>query len=220
MRPVPLSNLIAFLGAAILLAMTPGPSTMVVLRQTLRSGRRAAFVTTLGNATGLMTWAIAAAFGLTALVAASQVAYDVIRILGAVVLAVLGIQSLLRARHVHGDDWEKEITGAAATGAGKTPSGWRAYRTGILTNLTNPKAAVFIVSFLPQFVPEHAPVLLAILALAALHGAISISWYTILAWMVSRARQVFVRPAVRRRLEQVSGLVLLGFSVRLAVEHR
>jgi threonine/homoserine/homoserine lactone efflux protein len=219
-RPVPLSNLIAFLGAAVLLAMTPGPSTIVVLRQTLRSGRGAAFVTTLGNATGLMTWAIAAAFGLTALVAASQMAYDILRILGAVVLAVLGVQSLLRARRGHGDNLAKAVTHGATAETSETPSGWQAYRTGLLTNLTNPKAAVFIVSFLPQFVPTHAPVLLTILLLAALHGVISISWYTILAWMVSRARQVFVHSSVRRRLEQVSGLVLLGFGVRLAVEHR
>ncbi|HEV8192036.1 MAG TPA: LysE family translocator [Ktedonobacterales bacterium] len=217
---MPLSNLIAFLGAAILLAVTPGPSTLVVLRQTLRSGRRTAFVTTLGNASGLMTWAMAAAFGLTALVAASQAAYDVIRILGAVVLAVLGIQSLLRARRGHGDDLAKEIASEAATWTSATPCSWQAYRTGLLTNLTNPKAAVFIVSFLPQFVPAHAPVLITILWLAAMHSVISISWYNVLAWMVSRARQEFVRPSVRRRLEQVSGLVLLGFSVRLAVEHR
>jgi threonine/homoserine/homoserine lactone efflux protein len=217
---VPLSNLIAFLGAAILLAMTPGPSTLVVLRQTLRNGRRTAFVTTLGNATGLMTWAIAAAFGLTALVAASQVAYDVIRILGAVVLAVLGIQSLLRARRGHDDDFAKEVASGTEIRAADTPSSWQAYRTGLLTNLTNPKAAVFIVSFLPQFVPAHAPVLLTILVLAAIHSVISISWYNILAWMITRARQVFIRPSVRRRLEQASGLILLGFGVRLAVEHR
>ena len=216
---MPLTNLLAFLGAAILLAMTPGPSTLVVLRQTLRNGRRMAFATTLGNATGLMTWAVAAAFGLTALVAASQVAYDITRILGAVVLAALGIQSLLRARRDRGNEFAKEAAGEAAVKAA-SPNGWQAYRTGIVTNLTNPKAAVFIVSFLPQFVPAHAPVFITILLLAALHGVISISWYTILAWMISRARHAFVRSSVRRRLEQISGLVLIGFGVRLAVAHR
>src|SRR5262245_37843249 len=191
--------------------MTPGPSTLVVLRQPLRRRRRTAFVTTLGNATGLMTWAVAAAFGLTALVAASQVAYDATRILGAVVLAVLGVQSLLRARrdgrgehgreherehaHAHGNECAKEAAGEVVETAAAAV-GWRAYRTGIVTNLTNPKAAVFIVSFLPQFVPAQAPVFITILLLAALHGVISISWYTILAWMISRARQAFVRSSV------------------------
>lgn len=216
---MPLSNLLAFLGAAVLLAMTPGPSTLVVLRQTLRNGRRTAFATTLGNATGLMTWAIAAAFGLTALVAASQVAYDITRILGAIVLAALGVQSLLRARRDRGNEFAKEAAGETAHGTADIPNGWQAYRTGLVTNLTNPKAAVFIVSFLPQFVPAHTPVFATILLLAALHSIISISWYNILAWMVSRARAMFVLLSVRRRLEQLSGLVLIGFGVRLAVEY-
>src|SRR5262249_27318699 len=112
--------------------MTLGPSTLVVLRQTLRNGRRTAFATTLGNATGLMTWAVAAAFGLTALVAALQFAYDATRVLGAVVLAILGIQSLLRARHGHR---EEELAKAAASEETAepvhTPSDWQAFRTGI-----------------------------------------------------------------------------------------
>lgn len=213
-----LTTLIAFAGAALLLAMAPGPSTALVLRQTLRGGRRLAFVTTLGNATGLLTWSVAAAFGLSALVAASRIAYDAIKIAGAVVLVALGVQSLLRAHR----DKVADTVGIVVEEA-VPPSGgprWAAFRIGLVTNLANPKAAVFAVSFLPQFVPPHAPVLATILLLTVIRVIVSVCWYTVVAWLVNRARMTFSRHGVRRRLEQVSGILLVSFGLRLAIEHR
>ncbi|MGI8968112.1 MAG: LysE family translocator [Chloroflexota bacterium] len=208
-----LADLVAFAGAALVLAMVPGPSTVLVLRQTLRGGRGLALTTTLGNATGLLFWSVAAAFGLSALVAASQAAYDGIKVTGAIVLIVLGAQSLLRSRH----DPSPEVTQSEApTSAGS----WAAFRLGLLTNLANPKAAVFALSFLPQFVPPHAPVLATILLLALIQVIVDVTWYALLAWFVNRTRLLLSRPIVRRRLEQASGVVLIGFGLRLAVEHR
>lgn len=125
-----LSSLLAFLGACTLIAASPGPSTMLIIRQSLRS-RRAGFLTVLGNETGVFIWGAIAALGLTALLAASQSAYDVMRIAGAVSLVVFGIKTLLDARGEHGQEESQD--------AQAVRSGWTSYRSGLLLNLANPR---------------------------------------------------------------------------------
>jgi threonine/homoserine/homoserine lactone efflux protein len=205
-----LSTLLAFLGACTLIAASPGPSTVLIIRQSLHS-RRSGFLTVLGNETGVFVWGAVAAFGLTALLTASELAYDVMRVVGAVVLVVFGVQTLWRARRarVTADDG----------GAGQdVKSGWASYRSGLLINLANPKAAIFAMSFLPQFVPRGAPHLPAMLGLAALWAVYEIGYYGLYVWFVGRMRTVLSRAGVRRRLEQVSGGVLLLLGARLALE--
>ncbi|MFD9886005.1 LysE family translocator [Streptomyces alboflavus] len=211
-----LTTLVAFLGACTLIAASPGPSTVLIVKQSLRS-RRAGFMTVLGNETGIFIWGLAAAFGLTALVAASELAYDVMRVVGAAVLLAFGAQTLWNAR--------KKKTGAdgadAADDTGapvKAQSSWAAYRSGLLLNLANPKAAVFAMSFLPQFVPSGAPRLPFMIGLAALWALYEVGYYGLYVWFVGRMKAVLSRAAVRRRLEQVSGGVLVLLGVRLAVE--
>ncbi|MGC0328422.1 threonine/homoserine/homoserine lactone efflux protein [Streptomyces sp. SAI-170] len=204
-----LSTLLAFLGACTLIAASPGPSTVLIIRQSLRS-RRAGFLTVLGNETGVFVWGLVAAFGLTALLAASEVAYDVMRIVGAVVLIGFGVQTLRAVRrgdHSWQDDAEPRIR-----------SGWASYRSGLLLNLANPKAAVFAMSFLPQFVPEGAPELPTMVALAAIWAVYEVGYYALYVWFVHRLRGILSRAGVRKRLEQVSGGVLLLLGVRMAVE--
>lgn len=264
-RRMLLPNVFACAGAALLLAIVPGPSTAVILRQTLRSGRRAALAATLANELGALIWALTAAVGLSALVAASQAAYDGLRLVGALVLVSLGVQSLWRARRAtsgdctaetevgagasaaamadeeragvyasrprtmsgRGHDQAQPATGLAMTQANDTatdtvssPPGEtrRAFRVGLVTTLANPKAAIFAASFLPQFVPPHAPVLATLLLLALVWVLVDLSWYGVLVWTVSQAHERFVRSGVGRRLEQITGLVLIGLGVRLAFE--
>ncbi|MFF5426588.1 MULTISPECIES: LysE family translocator [unclassified Streptomyces] len=206
-----LSTLLAFLGACALIAASPGPSTMLIIRQSLRS-RRAGFLTVLGNETGVFLWGVAAALGLTALLAASQVAYDVLRIAGAVVLVVFGVKALLDARRGRGEEKGDGPEEPVAR------SGGAAYRSGLLLNLANPKAAVFAMSFLPQFVPSGVAPLPAMIALAAVWALFEVGYYGMYVWFVGRLRAVLSRAGVRRRLEQVSGGVLLLLGVRMAVE--
>jgi threonine/homoserine/homoserine lactone efflux protein len=202
--------LMAFIGACVLVAMVPGVSTAIIIRQTIRDGRGSGFAATLGNETGILLWALAAAFGLTALLLASQVAYDTMRVVGAVVLVVMGAQALWQAR---GTRAEAEEPVAVA--------GWhRAYLAGLGTCMANPKAAVFAMSFLPQFVPpgQNVPVMLVVLAL--IWVTVDLVWFSLVIWTVSRAKAFLGRPGVRRRLEQVSGVVLIGLGVKLATESR
>ncbi|MER5642111.1 LysE family translocator [Kitasatospora sp. NPDC002227] len=202
-----LSTLVAFLGACTLIAASPGPSTMLIIRQSLQS-RRAGFLTVLGNETGVFVWGLVAAFGLTALLAASRLAYDGMRIVGAVTLVWFGVRTLLDARrgHPEQEDVRPERTGRAS------------YRAGLLINLANPKAAVFAMSFLPQFVPAGAPQLPAMVGLAALWALFEVGYYGLYVWFVGRLKAVISRAAVRKRLEQVSGTVLLLLGLRMAVE--
>lgn len=204
-----LSTLLAFLGACTLIAASPGPSTMLIIRQSLRS-RRAGFLTVLGNETGVFVWGVIAALGLTALLAASQLAYDIMRIAGAVTLVGFGIKTLLDAR---GEPGEEKSQDAQAV-----HSGWTSYRSGLLLNLANPKAAVFAMSFLPQFVPAGAPHLPTMIGLAAVWAVFEVGFYGLYVWFVGRMKKIISRAEVRRRLERVSGTVLLLLGVRMAIE--
>ncbi|MBM9440669.1 LysE family translocator, partial [Streptomyces bryophytorum] len=204
-----LRTLLPFLGACTLIAASPGPSTMLIVRQSLRS-RRAGFLTVLGNETGVFVWGTVAALGLTALLAASEVAYDVMRVVGAVTLIGFGVRTLLDARHGRQQEGEGDGPQAVRTGAAS-------YRSGLLLNLANPKAAVFAMSFLPQFVPAGAPRLPAMIGLAALWAVFEVGYYGLYVWFVGRLQHVISRAAVRRRLEQVSGGVLLLLGARMAV---
>ncbi|MBJ3809574.1 LysE family translocator [Streptomyces flavofungini] len=204
-----LTTLIAFLGACTLIAASPGPSTVLIIKQSLRS-RRAGFMTVLGNETGVFIWGVVAACGLTALLAASQFAYDVMRVVGAAVLLGFGAQTLWNAR--------KKKADAEDDAPVKARSSWASYRSGLLLNLANPKAAVFAMSFLPQFVPSGAPQLPVMIGLAALWAVYEVGYYGLYVWFVGRMKAVLSRAAVRRRLEQVSGGVLVLLGVRLAIE--
>ncbi|WP_308166236.1 LysE family translocator [Actinomadura sp. NEAU-AAG7] len=226
----------AFAGAAVLIAVAPGPSTVVIMRESARSGRRAGMAAVLGNEAGVLAWGLAAAAGLSALLVASRLAYDGLRVVGAGVLVWFGVRALWRARRgasapepgggsaldtAPGTGRGTGPNAGAGTGTGGAPrGGWRCFRLGLVTNAANPKAGVFAVSFLPQFVPEGWPVPLALAVLSVLWVAIDLAWYTGVVWLVGAARRLVGRPAVRRRLEQVSGVVLVGLGLRLAAETR
>ncbi|WP_331767124.1 LysE family translocator [Embleya sp. NBC_00896] len=208
-------TLLAFIGACTLIAASPGPSSVLIIRHSLQS-RRSGFLAVLGNETGVFIWGLAAAFGLTGLLAASELAYDIMRIVGAVVLVGFGVQAIRAARR-------DGLTGFAtakeeATADPEPGTGRRAYRAALTLNLANPKAAVFAMSFLPQFVPRGAPQLPTMVALAAIWAVYEIGYYSLYVWFVGRMRTVLSRAKVRRRLEQTSGGVMVALGIRMAVE--
>ncbi|WP_052851219.1 LysE family translocator [Streptomyces avicenniae] len=204
------SNFAAFLGACTLIALSPGPSTVLIVRQSLRS-RRAGMWTVLGNESGVFVWGLCAALGLTAVLEASEVAYDVIHVVGAVVLLGFGVQALRAARR--GD-----LAGLTPAVRTAEPTDLRDYRAGLLLNLANPKAGIFALAFLPQFVPEGAPHFASMVALAAFWAVFEVGFYSCYVWGVSRLSAALSRPGVRRRLEQVSGGVMIALGIRLALD--
>ena len=206
------ANYLGFLLASLLLSMVPGPSTAVMLRETVRGGRRSGLAVTAGDKVGLWFWGAAAALGLSALMVTSHMAYDSMRILGSVVLGVLGIQALRARLQPTGNE-------AASAGTPSTGAGWlQSFRIGLITSLANAKGAVFALSFLPQFVSGGHSATAALLTLAVLWAIVDGSWSLLLLMLVTRAKLVLSRPRIRQRMEQVSGVVLILLGIRLAIE--
>ncbi|MFG2959280.1 LysE family translocator [Streptomyces sp. NPDC048291] len=192
-----------------LLAMLPGAGQALMVRQVLELGPRPARATIAGNATGLLVWSTAAAVGLSAVLLANPHAYLLVRLAGGAVLLLLGFNTLRAA--------VKQTADEALCAATAGPTGLRgAYGAGLGTALGNPKAGVFAVSVLPQFVTTDGPVLPSSIALGVLWALVNVSWYVLFTWAVGRGRALVSRPAVRRGLNIVTGVVLCGLGVAVA----
>jgi threonine/homoserine/homoserine lactone efflux protein len=196
--------LLTFLPVAVLLSITPGAATALVVRNAARGGRRQAFLTTSGNSVGVLAWACFAAVGIAAVVAASAAVFDAVKLAGAAFLLLMGVRSLL-GRH------DGDVLGTR---------GGSAFREGLLTSLANPKLAVFFVALFPQFIPRGDPVLPSALAMGAVIVAVDLIWYSVLALLVARARRAFTEGGWGRRVERLTGAVLIGLGIRLAFERR
>jgi RhtB (resistance to homoserine/threonine) family protein len=207
--------LLGFALASTLVILAPGPDSMLVMRNTMRGGRRAGWVTACGTLSGLTVWALAAALGLSALLRVSHVAYDVLRFCGAAYLIWLGVTSLASLRRKAA----APVPEPAAPGAAPARPG-RAYLNGMLSNLLNPKISVFFMAFLPAFVPAGASASQFSLVLGAWFIAETGLWLAVVAWLADRGVRWLRRPAVQRWLERVTGIVLIGFGLRLATESR
>jgi RhtB (resistance to homoserine/threonine) family protein len=208
-------SLPAFLAVAAAVTLIPGPAFALVLQTAAVHGRRTALATIAGNSVGVLVWGALSAAGVSALVAASEVAYDTLRLAGAAYLVWLGVQAL---RPHRGDAAASGEPGAAA-GATTHRDTWRAARRGLVNSLANPKLALFFVALFPQFVAPGAAVLPAALAMAAVIVAFDVLWYGSVALLVDRARRA-LRPRLVAAVEKVTGAVLLGFGLRLAAESR
>jgi threonine/homoserine/homoserine lactone efflux protein len=210
------ASLPAFVLAVLLISASPGPAMALIFRRAALRGLQGAVPTVLGLEAGLYVWALFAGAGFAALVAASEVGYLVLRVVGAGVLLWLGIKAWRAAWLARGED--------AAAGEEHPAVGrrrwWGSFGEGVVVQLANPKAAVFMIAFYPQFVPAEGPVFLTTAVLGLLQITIETGLYLALAAGVARAGTWFRRPTIRRRLEVVSGTVLVGLGLRVAVTSR
>ncbi|MEV4893977.1 LysE family translocator [Nonomuraea sp. NPDC055795] len=193
--------LLTFSVTALIMIMIPGPDAALIMRSSLAHGRTAGLLTMTGGLLGLGVHAVAAAIGLSALLAASPAAFSVLRWLGVAYLFWLGVQGL-RARAVVAPVTEP----AAGTGL-------RHVRNGFLSNLLNPKVLLFFVTFLPQFMEGAAPMLLS-----AIFAGLYALWFSFYNVVVDKVGALLRRPKVRARVERVTGVLLVGFALRLAVQ--
>ena len=209
-----LHTVLTFIPVAALLSITPGAATALVVRNAARGGRRHAFFTTSGNSIGVLAWGCFAAVGIATLVATSAAAFDAVKLAGAVVLLVIGLRSLLARRELGAP----VVFGRSR--AGVAVSGRAALREGLITSLANPKLAVFFVALFPQFIPRGAAVLPSAVGMATVIVAVDLIWYSTLAFLVARARRAFVDGGWGRRVERLTGAVLIALGIRLALERR
>jgi threonine/homoserine/homoserine lactone efflux protein len=210
-----LETLPAFVLAVLLISASPGPAMALIFRRAALRGLRGAVPTVLGLEAGLYVWALFAGAGFAALVAASEVAYLVLRIVGAAVLLVLGVKAFRAA-------WRGR--GGAGASEPAPPAGrrhwWGAFGEGVVVQLANPKAAVFMIAFYPQFVPADGPVFGTTAVLGLLQITLETGLYLALAAGVARAGTWFRRPRIRARLEAISGSVLVALGLRVALSGR
>jgi threonine/homoserine/homoserine lactone efflux protein len=205
---------LAFLGVAVLVIVTPGPDTAMTIRSTLLGGRRAGVMTASGVVTGQACWTLAASVGITALLVASEPAFVALKFGGAAYLVYLGVQAIVSAIRREGAD------GPAI--AGERLPGGKAYRQGLISDLGNPKMAAFFTSLLPQFgSTDTGPSFWLMLGFGLLFCLLTWLWLVLYAAAIQRVGDTLRRSGVRRTIEAVTGTVLVGLGVRLAAEqHR
>lgn len=205
-----------------LLTLTPGLDTALILRTSALGHRRQAWGVVLGIQTGTLFWGTLTSAGVTALLTASQLAYEVLRWAGAAYLVWMGVGMLRasvkakaegKAEGKGAGEAEAEAKGAAPADGGMA-AGWR---RGTLTNLLNPKVGVFYVAMLPQFIPAGAPHFAAGVALTCVHVLEGLVWSTALVGFAQVLRGWLNRPVARRVMDRVTGLVVVGFGVKLAL---
>jgi len=197
--------LLSFTLVALLTVITPGLETLLVLRTAVLVGRRTALGVVVGSTLGCLVWATAGLVGLTALLQASEVAYDIVRWLGAAYLIYLGVKALWISRRPAEPDEPAPV-----------PSTRAAVRVGLLTNLLNPKPGVFYLSLLPQFLPVGQPAWGAVLV--AIHLGIGLLWFPILITAAGRARAFLLRQ--RTVLDGLSASALIAFGLKTAADAR
>ena len=200
-----MTELLAFLGVAAVVIATPGQDTALTIRNTLAGGRRAGLRTAAGVVCGQAVWALAASLGAAALIVASEPAFTALKLAGAAYLVYLGAVTLLAA-----------VRGRAAAHEPAAAQDRHELRQGLLSNLGNPKMAVFFTSLLPQFGESFA----ALLGFGLAFCALTLAWLSAYAAVVARAGDVLRRPRVRRALDAITGTALVALGVRLATVPR
>jgi threonine/homoserine/homoserine lactone efflux protein len=213
------TELLTFLGLAVVVIVTPGPDTALTIRNTIAGGRAAGLGTALGVCSGLAIWTLATAAGVAALLVASEPAFLALKYAGAAYLVFLGLQTLAgalrpRARRV------AEPDAPAATGLRARLATRNALRQGLVNDLANPKIAVFYTSLLPQFAPADGPAFPVMLGLGLLFSLMTFGWLTLYATAVDRLSDLLSRTGVRRAIDATMGAVLVALGGRLALEKR
>ena len=201
-------NLPSFVFATALLVMSPGQGVAMVLRQSIIGGPKAALLSSIGNCAGILIWSISSAIGLSAVFTQSDLAYSILKWAGVIFLSLISIQTFLSLRKEFGRfDLESTVT----------TSTWGSFRLGLVTNLTNAKAAVYAVAFIPAFIPQEAPLGLGIITLGATWAMVSIIWNIGLIWTVKKSSHFIQRPNVRRVLTAISAVGILAIAAGLAI---
>jgi threonine/homoserine/homoserine lactone efflux protein len=203
-----LENIGAFALTALFITLVPGQGWAMVLRQGLMAGATAARLSILGNSTGLVVWTVASAVGLSAIFRVSPIAFEILKWAGVAYLVFIAAQTLWSLRSSsHNFDFDGEEKQTAG----------QAFRVGFLTNITNAKAMVFALAFLPQYVPAEFNLTLGILIFGLIWAAISGSWYLVLVAGINKAHVWLQAPRVRRGLTAASGVGIFILAIGLVI---
>ena len=198
-----INHFLAFLGVSIVVIVTPGQDTALTIRNTLLGGRRNGLLTAFGVSAGQATWALATNAGIAAVLQKSEPAFVAVKLAGAAYLVFLGVQTLVPALRSRGATPKEAPRG-------------RPLRQGFVSNLGNPKMAIFFTSLLPQF--TRGPSFAALLILGLIFSAMTLAWLSAYAFVVAKAGDFLRRSRARRAIDALTGIVLVGLGLRLAAE--
>ncbi|MFF4345761.1 LysE family translocator [Streptomyces sp. NPDC001530] len=201
-----LTQFMAAAGVLAMLTVVPGPDLAVVTQRAVVSGPADGLRTVGGIAAGLLIWGVLTIAGLAAVLAASTDAYRAVKLLGSAYLVLLGAQAL----------WQNRRGAPPAAGSGGGHTTGNPWRAGLISNVLNPKIAVFYTGLLPALVPAGLPTVAAMMILVLIHSALSLAWLGSYVFVLARAKPVFERPHVRRALGRTTGVVLIGFGIAVA----
>ena len=202
-----MENFLLYIALCILLIILPGPDTAIVTKNTIVTSRRAGFETMFGTLSALMIHTTFAIVGLSAIIVQSSKFFTVIKFVGAIYLIYLGVKTLIAMIK------RKAQTAIEPSTSSKSSS----YFQGFFTNLLNPKVAVFFLTFLPQFVANPNEPLLPFLILGITYSVLTFIWFVFYITLLSRVRAFMNKPTTQKWMEGITGAVLVGFGIQLAV---
>lgn len=205
----------AWISVAVVLIVTPGPDTALIIRNALRAGARAAFLSALGIGAGSAVWAAASVLGVAVLLESSDLAFTVFKLAGATYLVYLGLRSLIGSFPPAGNAAADPSPLAQPVKLDVTT----AFAQGLWNNLLNPKAGAIFVTVMPQFIePRDSPIRLILMV--ACYEAIVVTWLCMYGNLVSRAGRSRMGARLHKGLERLTGTVMIALGVRLAFERR
>ncbi len=207
-----MGNFYLFLLMSIVLIILPGPDTGLVTQNTIAQGRRGGVQTALGSISGVIIHTLAAVVGLSAIIVKSAFLFSIFKYVGAFYLIYLGIMSLwaIKKKGIAIEDNKSEKKNASLS----------AFRQGFLTNVLNPKVAVFFLTFLPQFLEPRSNTFLQFLIMGLTYAALTLIWFLMYVYLIHSINVWMKKPSVQRAIQGISGIVLLSFGIKLALERR
>jgi threonine/homoserine/homoserine lactone efflux protein len=205
-----LENLLSFALLAGLLSLLPGIDTAQIIRSVTIGGRSSGYATLFGILGGVWVWGVAAALGISALLIASEIAYTIVKWMGAAYLVYLGAKMWLDSRKISHESIQAKVEDRTTF--------WKTFIRALFITLSNPKNGVFYVAVLPQFLPDQLPAVLGGFLLATIHNALTFTWFSLIILGAGFAKETLRNPKVQRVVERVSGIALIGFGLRIALE--
>ncbi|MBW2081466.1 MAG: LysE family translocator, partial [Deltaproteobacteria bacterium] len=208
------SQLITFVAVTLVLTVTPGVDTFIIMRNVLRGGPKDGFYTAIGICSGLFVHASLSAFGISVILVHSAVFFNFVKMAGAIYLVWLGLSSIYGAmRHKN----SFEYTQSAVPKEKLYPT--KSLREGLLSNVLNPKPAVFYLAFFPQFINHGDPVFVKTMFLASIQFVIGISWLIMLSFFVSQVKNYIEKPSIKKALDTLSGSILIAFGIKIGLQN-
>ncbi|MCM3439794.1 MULTISPECIES: LysE family translocator [Bacillaceae] len=203
-----MNDFLTFLVLTLFVVMSPGVDTALITKRTIADGRKNGYKMALGITSGSLVHTFAAAFGLSAILLQSALAFDIVKYVGAIYLLYLGISSLIKRKN----DQDLQIA------PGSTFKKKSAFQQGFLSNVLNPKVAMFFITFLPQFVNAGSNVTVQFITMGVVYTLLSITWFFLYVFFINYLREWLLTEKVQKIMDKATGLVLIGFGLKLAFE--